>query len=328
MKKFLLCFLVCLGSLSAGCHLFIAPGNKVEKGISEYYQSFYSFTTNTVTLEPFVANLEKYTVHFANPTQPSIEGFVEKKGKFATLESKIVTNPSRIAELIKNNPRLDNVHLANLQGYGTTEVIWIDKKKRYAILGGGVANKNFVDRSSAVNKKYFPQDLADRLYRDVQKDTVSFRQGSRFAPRTIYVLGEPNCPACHDLYYALKPFVDNKELSIHWSLVFFIKPSSRGKGAAILMGQVPPNSGYSPTRIGAWNYNEQHFILPETGGIPPAKDVTLKTGRQLNQNELFFLSNGFTFTPVIFFKNKEGTANFTGGTPSNVNAFVNNLFVY
>ena len=35
----------------------------------------------------------------------------------------------------------------------------------------------------------------------------SFLQGSANAPKILFVIFEPNCPICHDLYFDAKPYV-------------------------------------------------------------------------------------------------------------------------
>ena len=140
-------------------------------------------------------------------------------------------------------------------------------------------------------------------------------------PRTILVFGEPNCPVCNQLYTLTKSYVDSGQLQIHWNLVSFINPDSRGKILAILMGMVPANSGYPNTPAGAFAYNEDNFTQgsDDGGAITP---ISVSNASQAaiteSNNAEYFYFNEFTVigTPTIVFRDTTGNFEISSGLPA------------
>lgn len=308
-------------------HLFAGPA---EFAVKDFYFVLYSKTF--VETEKFTANLLEFEATFRDHRLPKQKGFVDADGRYVILGSKIITSQTKIKELLANSTLLPHrFNIFNLLPYELNsspnkQILFVDKKKRYAVLGGQVTNPITFHGTFQVANTFIPVDLANYLYSQ-RYSTGSFLQGSAKAPKTIFVYNEPNCPICRDLYDGLKPFVDSGELSIHWNPITFIHPNSRGKAWAILDGDVPGGADFDHTPAGALAYNEEFFMNPDEGGIPPTRHPSYDATVILNRNEQFFFVAGFTGTPFIIFKNIQGQAQYLQGLPTNFTDFVNNLFV-
>lgn len=306
-------------------HLYAVPAEVAVKG---FYFLLYSKTF--VETKSFTANLLEYEATFGDHRLPKQKGFVDADGRYVILGSKIITSQTKIKELLANSNLLPHrFNIFNLLPYELNsrpnkQILYVDKKKRYAVLEGSVTSIT-TDTFQAANT-FIPEDLANYLYSQ-RYSTGSFLQGSAKAPKTIFVYNEPNCPFCRDLYDGLKPFVDSGELSIHWNPITFIHPNSRRKAWAILDGNVPGGADFEHTPAGALAYNEEFFMNPDEGGIPPTRHPSYDATVILNRNEQFFFVTGFTGTPFLIFKNIQGQAEYLQGVPSNLTDFVNNLFV-
>jgi thiol:disulfide interchange protein DsbG len=144
-------------------------------------------------------------------------------------------------------------------------------------------------------------------------------QGSPQAPHKAYVIFDPNCVYCHRLYAALQPQIASGQLTVRWVPVGFLKSSSPGKAYAILSAQNP---------VQALQKNEQNFNEAiEEGGITPVKNPSAAIKDQFNKNMQFMVQNQITATPVILFKNANGSPKSVMGLPdpSKMNSIINSM---
>ena len=96
-----------------------------------------------------------------------------------------------------------------------------------------------------------------------------------------------------------------------------------------MSGQTPQCAPYPHTPLGAFEYNEDFFILTpeeESGGIPPTIRSNREAIKKLNLNEQFFLKL-YQGTPFILFKNQTGQPDYISGVPEDINQFINNLYI-
>jgi len=309
-------------------HLCASPA---ENAVKEFYSLLFS--KRKVETEKFIENLRSFEASFNNQFLPEQKGFVDAGGRYMIVGSEIINMPLKMRELIsKSTPLPMHTHIFNLLAYELNtppqkKILFVDKNDRYVILGGQVINMITGKDTFSLANIFIPHDLANFLYSQ-RNTTGSFLQGKTNARKTIFVFNEPNCPMCRDLYEGLKPFVNSGELSIHWNPITFISPTSRGKAWAILDGDVPNGADFDHTPAGALAFNEENFINPETGGIPPTRHPTDEAAIMLNRNEQFFLVAGLPGTPFIIYKNINDIPAYLFGLPSNFADFVDNVFVH
>jgi hypothetical protein len=308
----------------------------------EYVQDFYSLFMNidptqvNVELEPLFDNLLCFEATFAPEIRVGLQkGIVDDGGNYVIFDADLTSNPKEIQKLLNTTTRFATGQLGsndflNLLAYVGPEgqLYYIDSANRYALLYGQIIDFNsnyfssinvylgqFNDLSSplpAVGPSPFPYKQA--------KCWATFRQGRADAPKTIYVLGDPNCPFCHYFYEGLKPYVDSGELSIHWGFVTFVQTNSRGKAWAIFDGDTPPDTGYPATPQGAFDYNEDNFdLINEEGGIPPTNTPSKQAIRALTKDLNDASAVGLPGIPYVIYKNTSGQTTVSIGsvpTPS------------
>lgn len=309
-------------------------GDAATDAVQQYWD--FPFSNSVVYTKPFLDNLFEFEDFFSDPLLPNQKGFVDINGLYVISASKIETDHKYILHLrntLTSLPPFFNIN--NLQAFvGKTkfspfkQVVYIDMDNHYAVIGGAVgpqfnfySNVNFM-----VADAFIPNDQADFLY-SIRNTLGSFLTGSTKAPKTIYVMGEPNCPFCNMLYTETKPFVDAGELSIHWFLTYFINETSQGKCWAILDGRVPKGAHYPHTPEGAFNYNEDNFGPGDNGGIPPITNPSFEANTSVNRNEQFLVDFSPFGTPFIIYKNAQGQPAYSNGGPSDINAFIDSIYV-
>ncbi|WP_304351327.1 thiol:disulfide interchange protein DsbG [Comamonas testosteroni] len=129
------------------------------------------------------------------------------------------------------------------------------------------------------------------------------RDGKANAPRIIYVITDPNCPWCHKLWAAARPWVASGKVQLRHLLVGIIRSDSEAKAAAILTAANP---------LEAFERNETSF---DKGGIVALKTVPSSAKQTLQSNVKLMTDLGFRGTPAIVYRTPEGDVEFIGGFP-------------
>ncbi len=132
-------------------------------------------------------------------------------------------------------------------------------------------------------------------------------EGSAHPRHVIYVFMDANCPYCHALWLALKPYY-RSGLQVREVLVGVISASSPGKAAAIFDAADP---------AAALRMNEArwgHGVNPG-GGIAPISHPSAKDMRELAHNEALMQAFGFEGTPGLVLANARGKVYTIGGLP-------------
>lgn len=206
----------------------------------------------------------------------------------------------------------------NLEGFvlqpenGQPMIMYVDDKGQYAVYGTVInkdgANLTEQDTEKYV-KKYTAMKIADNL-----AETTPFKEGKDDAPYKLIVVADPNCSACNYSYNAMKPFIDKGELQVNWILVYFVRPDSQAKAAAIMSAKDPGK---------AMAENEAGFDMKtEEGGIAPMTNIPQPLKDELEGNMKFMHDTGISSTPTIIYYTKEGELKFIAGAPSDMGAFL------
>lgn len=127
--------------------------------------------------------------------------------------------------------------------------------------------------------------------------------GKSDAPRIIYTFSDANCPYCHQLWEAARPWVDAGKVQLRHLLVGVIRADSPAKAAAIL-GAANPSAALAE--------NERKF---DRGGIEPVDHVPDEVRQILDDNQMLMLSTGFQGTPGIVVRESDGSVRKFSGMP-------------
>jgi protein-disulfide isomerase len=153
--------------------------------------------------------------------------------------------------------------------------------------------------SSTAGKNTEPSNLVQATlkpsaadYQYVQK-TYWIEQGDPTAPQKMYVVIDPNCIFCHELFNELQPLITDKKVCVRWIIIGAIRPSSPDRAQAIFTAKDP---------LAALIYNESNFKEEiEEGGIPAALSVSKEAMDNYEKNMRFIIQIQLNMTPIVFF---------------------------
>lgn len=196
-------------------------------------------------------------------------------------------------------------------------IIYTDRQGQY-LISGVIIDKNGNNINQADFEKYVVSAAVGTAYNNIN-NTTWVEQGQASAPHKAYIVFDPNCIYCHQLYMALQPQISSGQLAVRWIPVGFLKASSPGKVYAILSAKNPAQ---------ALQKNEQNFNESiEEGGITPVKNPSAAVKDEFTKNMQFMVQSQLTVTPVIMYKNTSGKAKILMGypDPSKLNSIINSM---
>lgn len=208
--------------------------------------------------------------------------------------------------------------VANLQGFvvqpkkgGREAILFADKSGQYLIAGNVLTAKG-VNLTEQATEKYINATVAKKAYAQA-KTQYWFSQGSAKAPHKAYIIVDPNCIFCHMLFKEVEPMIKAGQLQVRWIPVGFLKPTSAGKAAQIMM------TTDNKTRLKQLFADEDKFDKKtEEGSLkslqPNAKNKAVtKAFSEVKSNTEFFGKYGFQGTPTILYLDQSGQAAFYPG---------------
>ena len=175
------------------------------------------------------------------------------------------------------------------------------------LLAGALVNVAGENLTAQYAEKYIPKPEYDKFMPQLEKSAyvVTGAKGNA-AKSTIYAFLDPNCMFCHYAYKALKHY-EATGLQVRWIPVAFLRPDSAGKAAALLE---------SPNGEAALAEHEKGFNPQgESGGIKPLERISPETAKKLEANSKLMQALGFTGTPGIVYKDKNGKTMTKNGMP-------------
>ena len=200
---------------------------------------------------------------------------------------------------------------ANLEGFvvqpkqgGREAVLFADKSGRYVIAGNVLTAKG-QNLTEQATKTYIQAKVAKKAYAEAEAQHW-ISQGSDKAPHKAYIIIDPNCIFCHMLFEEIEPMIKSGDLQVRWIPAGFLKPSSPGKAASIMLAKTDQD------RVKALFNDEHHFNKKaEEGGAkdlkpdPKNKAVT-QAFAAVKANTEFFSKFGFQGTPTILYRTANG----------------------
>ncbi len=174
-------------------------------------------------------------------------------------------------------------------------------------LGSAVAWAAVALLSVALPLTASAQGATARAQMRALQQTHWISEGSAHPRHVIYVFMDANCPYCHRLWLALKPYY-RSGLQVRDILVGVISASSPGKAAAIFDATDP---------AAALRLNEARWgrEVDPGGGITPVAHPSAKDLRELAHNEALMQAFGFDGTPGLVLADAQGKVYALGGVP-------------
>lgn len=129
------------------------------------------------------------------------------------------------------------------------------------------------------------------------------QDGSKSAPKIIYVFTDANCPYCHQFWQLTRPWVDTGKVQLRHIMVGVIREDSPGKAAFIMT---------APDPAAAFRQNETAAV---GGGAKPLAVIPAHIRKTLESNEQLMVSLGFQGTPGIIGMDASGSLQKVNGMP-------------
>ena len=222
-----------------------------------------------------------------------------------TLVNKITNGQAVVTQSFNAVNGLQGLVIAPKSGQGQSMIAYVDKSGNYLFIGN-VIGADGTNYTQQYTQQYIQSKVAQAAYQNAS-NTAWVADGSDKAPHKMYVIIDPNCIFCHLLYKEVQPYIQNGQLQIRWIPAGFLKATSAGMAAQILYGATPQK------QLATFEQNQTGFNQQaEQGGIQPlaqnSKDMAATAAySKVSANTAFFEKYGFQGTPVLLYKQTNGT---------------------
>jgi len=174
------------------------------------------------------------------------------------------------------------------------------------LIVGALISPDGKNLTAMYKAKYAPKPKYGAVIKQLEADGHLITLGRADAP-TLYVFEDPNCLFCDRLNKVLLPLVDKGRVRLKVALVAFLKPDSLGRATAILDAKDP---------AAAFRKNEEKYDATHEEGAYPAQAKPDPKRIKLIQKHNFLMQEaGFTGTPGMVFKTKDGQWKGVSGMP-------------
>ncbi|KAF0808368.1 thiol:disulfide interchange protein DsbG [Alcanivorax xiamenensis] len=121
-------------------------------------------------------------------------------------------------------------------------------------------------------------------------------EGADDPERVVYMFTDMECPYCASQWQMIRPFLQSadNDVQVRHIIVALIKPTSLGKGAAVLNAKDPQ---------AALNTAQGDF---DQGGIEPLQDIPAEVENALQANTILMMQLGLRGTPATLFLDPNG----------------------
>lgn len=171
------------------------------------------------------------------------------------------------------------------------------------VLLGNLYDADGKDLSLEPLKKLVYDPMSKEIWAKMQASSW-IADGSKDAPRTVYLFSDPNCPYCNMFWEQARPWVKAGKVQLRHIMVGIIREDSPGKSAALLAAKEPEKALADHEKAGKGS------PLKPLKEIPPAIQAKLDANQQL-MDEL-----ELSATPAIFYLDDQGDLQQQQGAPS------------
>ncbi|HUW25602.1 MAG TPA: thiol:disulfide interchange protein DsbG [Gallionella sp.] len=179
--------------------------------------------------------------------------------------------------------------------------IYLTADGKQAIIGTMIDAKG-TNLSQEPLDKLVRKPMTVKIWKQVEKSTW-IADGSKNAPRVVYVFTDPNCPYCNKFWNDARPWVTTGKVQLRHVIVAILTPTSAGKAAALLSAKDP--------QVALTRHEQQHA----SGGVKPLGQISATVRAQLDANQNLMQQLGSSATPTIFYKDASGNLEKVQGAP-------------
>ena len=210
----------------------------------------------------------------------------------------VISGGFSIAETTEGPSGLTGYLLTGKSGSGY--VFWVTPDGKSAIYGN-LFNEAGENLTAEFREKYERKPDLNALWLKLMH-TRYIATGASQSKGIIYAFVDPNCPFCHLLWMALKPY-ERAGLQVRWIETGFLREDSLGKAAAIVDSADP---------IGAFSKGQERFT---DGGVKPIHAVPKGTSELLEDHLALMNGFGFRGVPAIVYRDASGVIHTQAGMP-------------
>lgn len=128
--------------------------------------------------------------------------------------------------------------------------------------------------------------------------------GSKDAPRVVYLFSDPNCPYCNLFWEQARPWVKAGKVQLRHIMVGIIREDSPGKSAALLAAKDPSKA------------LDEHEQAGKKSALKPLKTIPAEVQAKLDANMALMDELELSATPAIFYMDAKGELQQQQGAPS------------
>jgi len=191
-------------------------------------------------------------------------------------------------------------YAAQYQNHGVALYLTPDSKH---VLIGNLYDANGKDLSAEPLQKLVYAPMAKEVWNKMEHSNW-IADGSKDAPRVVYLFSDPNCPYCNMFWEQARPWVNAGKVQLRHIMVGIIREDSPGKSAALLASNDPQKALQDHEKAGKGS-----SLKPLTT-IPADIKAKLATNKRL-MDELEVAA-----TPAIFYMDSKGELQQQQGAPS------------
>jgi thiol:disulfide interchange protein DsbG len=171
------------------------------------------------------------------------------------------------------------------------------------VVVGNLFDADGTDLSQAPLQKLVYAPMAKEVWAKMEGSNW-IADGSKDAPRIVYLFSDPNCPYCNMFWEQARPWVKAGKVQLRHIMVGIIREDSPGKSAALLASKDPQKALAEHEKAG-----KESTLKPLTS-VPAAIQAKLADNMQLMEDlEL-------SATPAIFYMDDKGALQQQQGAPS------------
>ena len=242
---------------------------------------------------------------------PQVTGSIQQAPMGAPLPEALQHIQSQGVVIVKSFPAPDGLTGWVVRIEGHYVVIYSTSSGNY-LVSGALVDTSGRNLSTLYTDQYVPKPDVSKLVAALAPDPWLVDEGAPTAP-LIYVYADPNCIYCNKLWNDLRPYVKSGKVRVRWALLDFLKPTSKGRAAAILSAH---------DRAAALAQDETRFDKDqEEGGIEELRPVPLDIDNVLTMHTEQMQEAGDMGTPTIIFQGQSGW-NMSYGAPKDIAAFI------
>lgn len=167
---------------------------------------------------------------------------------------------------------------------------------------GVLYDENGRDLTNAAFRAATTPNLDPALWQQLAK-AAWFAEGAAKPERIVYIFTDTDCPYCHQLWLAVRPYLRQNKVQIREIIVAVIAPTSLGRGAAVLSADDPAET---------MRVHEQAF---GHSPIRPLTSVAPGIRAKIAANEILMNRVGGFATPVTVYRDGHGRIHMVLGVP-------------